>query len=85
MLHDQRIDQSATSIQSLLNTNGATFLMKSHVRSALWTLDEIVSQLEEMKQPIDDDLALILLIRSRLTVLSPHSKARWQTLKRMAT
>ena len=35
---DQRIDQSATSIQSLLNTNGATFLMTSHVRSALWTL-----------------------------------------------
>ena len=31
-------DQSATSIQSLLNTNGATFLMTSHVRSALWTL-----------------------------------------------
>ena len=35
---DQRIDQSATSIQSLLKTNGATFLMTSHVRSALWTL-----------------------------------------------
>ena len=35
---DQCIDQSATSIQSLLNTNGATFLMTSHVRSALWTL-----------------------------------------------
>ena len=35
---DRRIDQSATSIQSLLNTNGATFLMTSHVRSALWTL-----------------------------------------------
>ena len=26
------------SIQSLLKTNGATFLMTSHVRSALWTL-----------------------------------------------
>ena len=38
MSRDQRIDQSATSIQSLLNTNGATFLMTSHVRSALWTL-----------------------------------------------
>ena len=35
---DQRIDQSATSIQSLLNTNGAIFLMTSHVRLALWTL-----------------------------------------------
>ena len=35
---DQRIDQSATSIQSLLNTNGATFLMTSPVRLALWTL-----------------------------------------------
>ena len=34
----QRIDQLVTSIQSLLNTNGATFLMTSHVRSALWTL-----------------------------------------------
>ena len=33
MSRDQRIDQSATSIQSLLNTNGATFLMTSHVRS----------------------------------------------------
>ena len=31
-------DQSATTIQSLLNTNGATFLMTSHVTSALWTL-----------------------------------------------
>ena len=31
-------DQSATSIQSLLNTNGAIFLMTSHVRSTLWTL-----------------------------------------------
>ena len=29
---------TAMSIQSLLNTNGATFLMTSHVRSALWTL-----------------------------------------------
>ena len=38
MSRDQRIDQSATSIQSWLNTNGATFLMTSHVRSALWTL-----------------------------------------------
>ena len=38
MSRDQRIDQSATSIQSLLNTNGATFLMTSHVRSALSTL-----------------------------------------------
>ena len=38
MSHDQRIDQSETSIQSLLNTNGATFLMTSHVKSALWTL-----------------------------------------------
>ena len=37
---DQRIDKSATSIQSLLNTNGATFLMTSHVRSALWTLPD---------------------------------------------
>ena len=35
---DQHIDQSAMSIQSLLNTNGVTFLMTSHVRSALWTL-----------------------------------------------
>ena len=35
---DLRIDQSATSIQSLLNINGATFLMRSHVRLALWTL-----------------------------------------------
>ena len=32
MSHDQHIDQSATSIQSLLNTNGASFLMTSHVR-----------------------------------------------------
>ena len=38
MSHDQRIDQSATSIQSSLNTNGGSFLMTSHVRSALWTL-----------------------------------------------
>ena len=38
MSRDQRIDQSATSIQSLLNTSGANFLMTSHVRSALWTL-----------------------------------------------
>ena len=36
----QRIDQLVTSIQSLLNTNGATFLMTSHVRSALWTLQD---------------------------------------------
>ena len=35
---DQCIDQSATSIQSMLNTNGVTFLMTSHVRSALCTL-----------------------------------------------
>ena len=35
---DRRIDQSLTSIQSLLNTNGVTFLMTSHVRSALRTL-----------------------------------------------
>jgi hypothetical protein len=35
---DQCIDQSGTSIHSLLNTNGASFLMTSHVRSALWTL-----------------------------------------------
>ena len=41
MSRDQRIDQSATSIQSLLNTNGATFLMTSHVRSALWTLNHV--------------------------------------------
>ena len=54
--------------------------------SRMKPVDKPASQLEEMKQPIDDDdLALILLIRSRLTVLSPHSKARWQTLKRMAT
>ena len=38
MSRGQRIDQSATSIQSLLNTNGATFLLTSHIRSALWTL-----------------------------------------------
>ena len=38
MSRDQCIDQSARSIQSLLNTNGATFLMMSHIRSALWTL-----------------------------------------------
>ena len=38
MSRDQRIDQSAKSIQSLLNTNGASFLMTSHIRSALWTL-----------------------------------------------
>ena len=41
MLRDQRIDQSAMSIQSLLNTNGASFLMTSHVRSTLWTLSKI--------------------------------------------
>ena len=35
---DQRIDQSARSNQSFLNKNGASFLMTSHVRSALWTL-----------------------------------------------
>jgi hypothetical protein len=35
---DQRIHQSETSIQSLLNTNGASFSMTSHVTSALWTL-----------------------------------------------
>lgn len=58
-------------------------MVTQHSRMKL--VDELASQLEEMKQPIDDDLALILLIRSRLTVLSPHSKARWQTLKRMAT
>ena len=29
------------SIQSLLNTNRATFLMTSHVRSALWTLPQV--------------------------------------------
>ena len=39
---DQRIDQSVTSIQSMLNTNGATFLMTSHVRLALWTLQRIL-------------------------------------------
>ena len=38
MSRDQRNDQSATSIQSLLNTNVASFLMTSHVRSALCTL-----------------------------------------------
>ena len=38
MSRNQHIDQSATSIQSLHNTNGASFLMTSHVRSALWTL-----------------------------------------------
>ena len=38
MLRDYRIDQSATSIQIVLNTNGASFLMMSHVRSALWPL-----------------------------------------------
>ena len=38
MSRDQHIDQSVTSIQSLLNTNGASFLMTSHVRSALWIL-----------------------------------------------
>ena len=38
MSRDQHIDQSVTSIQSLLNTNGATFLMTSRVRSALGTL-----------------------------------------------
>ena len=43
MLCDQRIDQSATSIQSLLNTNGVTFLRTSHVRSALWTLHTLFS------------------------------------------
>ena len=30
MSRDHRIDQSATSIQSLLNTNGPSFLMTSH-------------------------------------------------------
>ena len=35
---DQHIDQSAMSIESLLNTSGVTFLMTLHVRSALWTL-----------------------------------------------
>ena len=64
-----------------------SFIRKEITSYRNGTLDELASsQLEEMKQPIDDDdLALILLIRSRLTVLSPHSKARWQTLKRMAT
>ena len=41
MSRDQRIDQSATSIKSLLNTNRASSLMPSHVRSALWTLPEL--------------------------------------------
>ena len=41
---NQRIDQSATSIQSLLNTKGVSFLMKSHVRSALWTLTPSASR-----------------------------------------
>ena len=35
---DQGIDQSAMSIQSLLNTSRSSFLMTSHIRSALWTL-----------------------------------------------
>ena len=38
MSRDQCIEQSVTSIQSLLNTNGPSFLMTSHVRLALWTL-----------------------------------------------
>ena len=76
-------------LSSLLDLfHGTSWLMQcqmvtQHFRMKL--VDKLASQLEEMKQPIDDDLALILLIRSRLTVLSPHSKARWQTLKRMAT
>ena len=32
------LTNQATSIQSLLNTNGATFLVTSHVRLTLWTL-----------------------------------------------
>ena len=47
---DQRIDQSATSIQSLLNTNGATFLMTSHVRSGLSTLPENKTKNETIKK-----------------------------------
>ena len=38
MSRDQGIDQSVMSIQSLPDTNRATFLMTSHVSSALWTL-----------------------------------------------
>ena len=41
MSRDHRIDQSETSIQSLLNTNGASFLMTSPVRSTLWTLNNL--------------------------------------------
>jgi hypothetical protein len=49
MSRDQLIDQSATSIQSLLNTNGATFLMTSQVRLALWTLTTQESVLTQPK------------------------------------
>ena len=56
MSHDQRIYQSATSIQSLLNTKGASFLMTSHVRSALWTLhsnfDSLLAAMQLVKSGI---------------------------------
>ena len=46
MSHDQHIDQSATSIQSLLNTK--------HITSALWTLLSLFAYHSNIQKEIPD-------------------------------
>ena len=62
---DQRTDQSATSIQSLLNTNRATFLMTSHVRSALWTLLGCDMLILKVDKTLGRNLSVALLMMQR--------------------